>query len=124
MVCRLLILLYGLKQVLIQSNAKFDEIIKAQGSSRSVYNFFVYKKTMNNDIFNHIILVLYVNDILILAKHQSYVNGCKNQSKCAFNMKDLNKFKSVLGMKIHWNLMKKSLSLSQGKYVQCVFDQS
>lgn len=44
--------------------------MKTQGFSRSVYDTCVYVKKLNDEIFNLIILVFYVDDMLILAKNQ------------------------------------------------------
>ncbi|OAE35430.1 hypothetical protein AXG93_2587s1450 [Marchantia polymorpha subsp. ruderalis] len=77
LVCRLLKSLYGLKQAPKQWNTRFDEFMKAQGFLRSVYDPCVYMKKVNDETFNLIILVLYVDDMLILAKNQSDVDECK-----------------------------------------------
>jgi hypothetical protein len=44
---------------------------------RSIYNPCVYIKHVTNSIFGYIILVLYVDDMLIVAKNQSDVNQFK-----------------------------------------------
>lgn len=83
--------------------------MKTQGFSRSVYDFLIYIKQMNDEIFNFIILILYADDVLILAKNQSNFKKCKNKLKFAFKMKDLEELKRILCMEIHRNLMKKRL---------------
>lgn len=60
-----------------------------------VYNICVYMKKVNHEVFIFIILVFYLD------KEQSDFNRCKKHLKFAFNMKDLGKFKSILGMDIH-----------------------
>lgn len=47
-------------------------------------------KKVNDETFNLIILILYVDDMLILAKNQSDVDECKSQLKFAFKMKNMN----------------------------------
>lgn len=86
--------------------------MKTQDFSRSVYDNCVYMKKVNDKIFNFIILVLYVDDMLILAKNKSDVDKCKNMLKCAFKMKDLGESKRILGMNIYKDLLKKRLCLS------------
>lgn len=66
LICRLLKSLYGLKQPPRQLNTQFDELMKAQGFLRSVYD--LYMKKVNDETFNLIILIFYVDDMLILAK--------------------------------------------------------
>lgn len=46
-------------------------------------------KKVNNEIFNLIILVFYIDNMLILAENQSDVDKCKYQLKYAFEMQDL-----------------------------------
>lgn len=96
--------------------------MKAQDFSRSVYDSCVYMKKLNDKIFNLIILVNYVYDILILAKIQFDVDKCKNQLKPALKMKNLEESKGISGIDIHRKLMKKRLWLSHGKYIWRKFD--
>ncbi|OAE26759.1 hypothetical protein AXG93_1129s1070 [Marchantia polymorpha subsp. ruderalis] len=123
LVCRLLKSLYGLKQAPRQWNTRFDEFMKAQGFLRSVYDPCVYMKKVNDETFNLIILVLYVDDMLILAKNQSDVDECKSKWKSAFKMKDMGESKRILGMEIHGNHEQKRLWLNQGKYVRRILDR-
>lgn len=77
LVCRLLKSHYGLKQALMQLNTRFDEFIKSQGFLKNVYDTFVNMKKLNHEIFNLIILLSYMNDMLILTKNQFNVDRCK-----------------------------------------------
>lgn len=79
--------------------------MKAQVCMILVY---IWKK-LNNYIFNFIILVLYLNEMLILTKNQYDVDRCKNQLKSISKMEDLYKYQSILEIKIHTNMIKKSL---------------
>lgn len=123
LVCRLLKSLYGLKQATKQWNTQFHEFMKAQGFLRSMYDSCVYMKNVNDETFNLIILVLYVDDMLILAKNQFDVDECKSKLNSAFKMKDMRKSKRILGMEMHRDLEQKSLWLCQVKYVRCIFDR-
>ncbi|OAE29694.1 hypothetical protein AXG93_509s1470 [Marchantia polymorpha subsp. ruderalis] len=123
LVCRLLKSLYGLKQAPRQWNTRFDQFMKAQGFFWSVYDPCVYMKKVNDETFNLIILVLYVDDMLILAKNQSDVDECKSKLKSAFKMKDMGESKRILGMEIHRDHEQKKLWLSQGKYVRRILDR-
>lgn len=122
-VCRLLKSLYGLKQALRQWNTRFDEFMKAQGFLGSVYDTCVYTKKVDDETFNLIILVLYVDDMLILAKNQSDVDECKSQLKSAFKMKDMVDSRRILGMDIYRDFEQKKIWLSQGKYVRRILDR-
>ena len=116
LVCRLLKSLYGLKQAPRQWNRRFDEFMKAQGFERSVFDPCVYVKKVGNEIFNLIILVLYVDDILIAAKERSEVDKLKALLSSEFKMKDLGPAKRILGMRIKRDLQKGLLWLDQDKY--------
>ena len=72
----------------------------------SIFDPCVYVKKVNNAVFSLIILVLYVDDMLILAKQQSNVNKCKSQLKSAFKMKNLGPAKRIFSMDVHMDLQK------------------
>ncbi|KAL2623657.1 hypothetical protein R1flu_003862 [Riccia fluitans] len=101
LVCKLLKSLYGLKQSPRQWNKWFDEFMKTQGFTRSVEDPCVYLKRVNNEVFGLVILVLYVDDMLIVAKGKSEVEKVKAQLSTEFSMKDLGSAKLILGMEIH-----------------------
>ena len=101
LVCRLLKTIYGLKQSPRRWNKRFDNFMISQGYTRSSFDPCVYQKRVSNSIFGWIILVLYVDDMLILAKDQSEVDKLKAQLSSEFKMKDLGKAKKILGMEIH-----------------------
>lgn len=86
-----------------------DQFMIAYEFSQNVFYSYVYMKKKNNKIFNFIIQLLYVDNMLILAKNQSNVDICKNYFKSTFKNNDLDKSKSILGLNIHRNLVKKSL---------------
>lgn len=83
--------------------------MKTHMFSRSVYDTCVYMEKINNEIFNLVILVLYVNYMLILSKIQSDVDRCKNQLKLVFKIKYLGEYNRILGIDIHKNLVKKRI---------------
>ena len=86
--------------------------MKIQGFIRSVFDPCVYVKKVVNAVFGLIILVLYVDDMLILAKEQSDVDICKDLLGTAFKMKDIGQAKRILGMDIHRDLKTRRLWLS------------
>lgn len=57
----------------------FDEFMRTQGFSQTIYHTCVYLKDFNNEISNLIISLLYKNYIFIIAKNQSNVNKFKNK---------------------------------------------
>jgi hypothetical protein len=89
--------------------------MKAFGFARSIYNPCIYIKCVSNFIFGFIILVLYVDDMLIVAKNQSNVDKLKAQLSDEFWMKNLGKAKRILGMDIKRDIKTKKLWLDQTK---------
>lgn len=63
-------------------------------------------------MFNLIILVVNVDNMLIFSKNQSDVDECKNQLKSAFKMKDMEKSKTILIIDIYRDFRKKKLWLN------------
>lgn len=116
LVCRLLKALYGLKQAPRQWNRRFDDFMKSQGFSRSVFDPCVYMKRVNNTAFGLIILVLYVDDMLIAAKDRSDIDKLKALLSKEFSMKDLGQARRILGMEIRRDFKAGKLWLSQPKY--------
>ena len=100
-VCRLKKSLYDLKQSPRQWHLRFDTFIIEHGYSRSKYDSCVYHQKLNDGSF--VYLLLYVDDMLIVAKDMSEFDKLKAQFKQEFDMKDLGAAKKILEMKIHRN---------------------
>lgn len=96
-VCILKKSLYDLKQSPRQWYKKFDSFMLSHDFKRSDYNSCVYLKTVNGSA---IYLLLYVDDILIVAKDKSEIEKLKAQLSNKFEMKDLGVAKKILGMEI------------------------
>ena len=69
-----------------------------QGYSRCHSDHCVYFKKIENGI--HIILLLYVDDMLVAGSNMQDINVLKNKFTISFAMKDLGAAKKILGMKI------------------------
>ncbi|KAL2652471.1 hypothetical protein R1flu_020599 [Riccia fluitans] len=123
LVCKLLKSLYGLKQSPRQWNKQFDDFMKSQGFTRSMENPCVYLKRVSNETLGLVILVLYVDDMLIVAKDKSEVEKLKAQLSAEFSMKDLGPSKRILCMEIHRDVKGGRLWLTQGKYARKVLER-
>lgn len=88
---------------------RFDEIMRSQGFLSSMYDLCVYMKKMNDETFNPIIVIVYVDNMLILTKNQYDVDECKNQLQSAFKMNYTGKSKNILDMILHRDFEKKRL---------------
>ena len=76
----------------------------------------------NTSVFIHsydIIITLYVNDMLILAKSLKEIEQVKNQIKKAHIMKDLEAILKILGIHVT-HKFNGSIKIDQGHYIQQV----
>ena len=111
-ILRLMRPLYGLKQSGREWNAK----IKKELSSM---NFI----PINSDgcVFanfeKHVIIALYVDDLLILSKSMTNINAVKKQLFKRFNMKDEGKASFILGIRIRRDA-KGRLAIDQSTYIR------
>ena len=64
MVCKLQKSIYGLKQDSRQWYLKFDEVVIANGLKENIVDQYIYMKVSEN---KYIFLVVYVDDILLVA---------------------------------------------------------
>ena len=99
-VCNLQRSIYGLKQVSISWNIRFDETIKEFGFSQNLDEPYVYKKINGSAV---VFLVLYVDDILLIGKDVSVLQSVKIWLSKNFSMKDLGEATYILGIKIYRN---------------------
>ena len=97
-VCKLGKSLYGLKQAPKQWHEKFDKIILYYGFMINEHYKCLYYKVEKSD---HVMLCLYVDDILIFGINLELVKDVKTYSSKNFDMKDLGEANIILGMKLY-----------------------
>ncbi|GKV08223.1 hypothetical protein SLEP1_g19888 [Rubroshorea leprosula] len=68
-------------------------------------------------------LLLYIDDMLIVAKSMLIIDDLKKQLSGEFEMKDLGAAKKILGMEIHRDRKGGKLFLSQKKYIKKVLER-
>ena len=90
---------YGLKQSPRQWYKRFDSYMIKIGYRRYEYDCCVYVKSLDDDSF--IFLLLYMDDMLIVAKCIVEVNKLKVLLSRKFDMKDLGTSKKILEMEIY-----------------------
>lgn len=118
LVCLLHKSLYGLKQSPRQWNKRFDSHMLRIGFQRSKFDRCVYlKKGIDDSI---VYLLLYVDDMLLAAKHLEDVVKVKSDLEKEFEMKDLGQACRILGMDILRDRDKGSLRLLQEKYLTTI----
>ena len=96
-VCKLTKSLYGLKQAPKQWHEKFDSCMIKNDYKSNECDKCIYYKSWNN---LHVIISLYVDDMLIFCSNTYVINETKNMLKSHFDMKDLGDASFILGMKI------------------------
>ena len=96
-VCKLTKSLYGLKQAPKQLHEKFDSCRIENGYKSNESDKCIYYKTWEN---SHIIISLYVDDLLIFGSNLHVINETKNILRSHFDMKNLGEANFILGMKI------------------------
>ena len=96
-VCKLTKSLYGLKQAPKQWHEKSDSCMIGNGYRSNECDKCIYSKSLNN---LHVIINLYVDDMLIFGSNMHVINEIKNMLKSHFDMKDLSEANFILGMKI------------------------
>ncbi|CAL8150043.1 unnamed protein product [Prunus armeniaca] len=112
-VCKLVKSLYGLKQAPKQWHEKFDKVILDYDFKFNGHDKCVYYKENNGE---HVILCLYVDDILIFGTNLEIVNDVKSYLSRNFDMKDMGEAHVILGMKIEKTT--KGISLSQSSTIE------
>jgi hypothetical protein len=117
LVCKLKRSLYGLKQSPRQWYKRFDSFMLAHGFKRSQYDSCVYIKFVNG---SPIYFMLYVDDMLIVAKSKKEITTLKAQLSSEFEMKNLGVVKKILGMEIIRDNKSGLLFLSQHDYINKV----
>ncbi|CAL1399156.1 unnamed protein product [Linum trigynum] len=120
-VCKLKKSLYGLKQSPRQWYKRFDSYMLELGYSRSPYDCCVYHNKVEDG--SMIYLVLYVDDMLIVARSKSDIQKLKGLLSAEFEMKDLGAAQKILGMEIYRDRSKKKLFLSQKSYIQKILSR-
>jgi hypothetical protein len=117
LICKLKRSLYGLKQSPRQWCKRFDSFMLAHDFKRSQYDSCVYIKFVNG---SPIYLMLYVDDMLIVAKSKKQITTLKAQLSSEFEMKNLGATKKILGMEITRDRKSGLLFLSKHDYINKV----
>jgi hypothetical protein len=100
---------------------RFDSYMIKIGYNRYEYDCCVYVRSLYDS--SYIFLLLYVNDMLIVARSMKEVNKLKALLSKEFDMKDLGVAKKILGMEIRKDRDAKKLWLSQANYVKKVLER-
>ena len=86
-----------LTKSLKQWHEKFDSCMIKNGYKSNECDKYIYSKSWNN---LHVIISLYMDDMLIFGSNMHVINETKNMLKNHFDIKDLGEANFILGMKI------------------------
>jgi hypothetical protein len=110
-VCRLTKSLYDLKQAFRQWFSKFTTTLIAQGFVQSKADYSLFTRTEG---YVFIALLVYVDDVVVASNDSTVVKQFITPLNEQFKLKDLEKLKFFLGLKVARSA--KGISLSQKKY--------
>ena len=107
--------LYGLRESPRDWYECLDDYLKSLGFVRSEHDYCLYMLKVKDEI---IYLIIFVDDLLICCKNKKNLNLIKNALKERFQMKDLGKVNTYLGINFVYNEKKNVMSLDQEKYIE------
>ena len=110
LVCKLKKSIYGLKQGSRQWYLKFNDIITRYGFVENTIDQCIYMKVSGSKF---VILVLYVDDIFLVANDVAMLHDVKKYLSNNFEMKDMGKASYVIGIEIFCEKSQGLLGLSQ-----------
>jgi hypothetical protein len=90
--------LYGLRQAPRAWNIKLDRTLKSLGFEKSPLEHAMYKQGQERD---HLLVGIYVNDLLITGADEKKIEKFKLQMKKLFKMSDLGLLSYYLGIEVH-----------------------
>jgi len=119
-VCRLLQALYGLKQSPKMWYAKLYDFLKSQGFDNIDPDACLYLIMDDGEI---IIVLVYVDDLLLVASSLAAIYKTKDALHKRFEMKDLGEAKVIHGLEIRRDKALGTLKLSHGKCAAHVLEK-
>lgn len=119
-VCKLKKALYGLKQASRAWNEKFNDFMIRIGFKRCDSDRCLYVKVHNGTICY---VLLYVDDLLIFCCDLKMINAVKRLLSNEFEMTDMGKADSFLGMQIEQNIENGTITVNQTQYLKRVLQK-
>jgi len=110
-VCRLNKALYGLRQAGRRWHMRLDAVLKGLGLTPTHADPYVY-----HDRENHVLLLVYVDDIIIASSDGATIKRIKDELAKTFAIKDLGDIKYCLGIEVHRT--REGICLSQAGYIR------
>jgi len=114
-VCKLKKALYGLKQAPRQWFAKLKEALEQMGFQQCMADACLFWQKDNDHLF---FVVVYVDDLILAASNKEKLADFKKNMASKFAMKDLGQLETYLGLQITRDRKKRTVHLSQKKYIE------
>ena len=124
-VCKLKRSIYGLKQSARCWNEILDNFLIKNGYRKSNADSCLYVKFVKQDngLISFVILTVYVDDIIPVSNDLEMLNAEKELLRKEFQMVDQGELHFVLGMSIKRDQAKKTIFISQEKYLEGVINR-
>ena len=124
-VCKLKRSIYGLKQSARCWNQTLDNFLIKNGYRKSNADSCLYVKSVKQDNgrISFVILAVYVDDIIPVSNDLEMLNAEKELLRNEFQLVDQGELHFVLGMSIKRDRAKKTLFISQEKYLEGVINR-
>lgn len=107
--------IYGLKQSSRVWNKKLDNVFKKMGLNQSKADSCLYYKIIGGKMF---LLTVYVDDLIIFTNDLDFMESFKINLMSFFDMKDLGKASSFLGICLTRNKKTGTIAIDQEKYIK------
>ena len=111
--------IYGLKQSSKQWHKKFKSAIEECGFKQSNADPCLFSKKSKDGL---IFLLTYVDDFIITARNIADYDKIEKELSKKFNLTSMGECKFFLGMRIHRDRNKKTLSINQAQYISKIAD--
>ena len=118
--CKLKKSIYGLKQASHQWYLKFHDVIPLFEFVENIMDQCIYQKVNGSNIY---FVVLYVDDILLVANDKGMLYEVKQFISENFDMKDMGEASYIIDIKIHRDKNRGILGLSQETYINKVLER-
>ncbi len=118
LVCKLKKSLYGLKQSPRAWYQCIDMFFTHEDFSRNQVDHSLYIKQTSEYL---LIVIIYVDDMIILASNVSILKWLKSMLEDEFEMSDLGELHYCLGVEFERDCANRAITMSQRKYIEEVF---
>ncbi len=112
--------LYGTKQAARQWNLRLHEHMVLHGFKRTDADLCIYIKGQEK---HNIIIMIYVDDLIVMAKTKSSIDEVCEQLKTEFDIKELGEVKYCLGIEVKRDRLKKIIEISQESMINRVAER-